>query len=485
MKSIRIKLFIGITLILSIFFSGVLIYGLNFKNYFQKEKFHEMDSVISSIEEHLPNASKEDLINLVDSLSTTYNVQIDIKDALTERAIYSTHKIGRNSNMNNAGMLKNRFEILKNWGVKNKISRELLRDKSTGIDFLTSSKAIKSTEYSVVVRTPISVMDDAVKKSVSFLMLIFLPITIIVLLAVVLFSKTFTKPIIEITKKTSKIKDLNFSDDLNVLRQDELGVLATSVNDLSHKIEFTLKELNEKNLALEEMIKREQLNHHLSKKFVSDISHELKSPISVISGYAQALEAGFMSSKEDSDYYISVINEESQRMSVIVNDLLDLYKLQSKTFALNLKEINLCNLVKSIIKKNQLIIENENINLITELEEVNVIGDKVRLEQAIQNYINNALSHIDDTKTLKISVTTDTTSAYISVYNSGKNISKEDIDTIWERFVRVDKVRNYKENRVGLGLSIVSEIVKLHNGTYGVYNKDNGVEFWIKLNLCL
>lgn len=478
MKSIKVKLFLGISLIVSILLSGIFIYGLCFKGYFENEKLNEMKLVIENVEQDIKSANIDKLTEIIVDYSEKYSVQIDIESNSTGMTICATHNTGKGMNMN--GMSgQRRFETIEVISNKNGVENKLIHDKSTGVRFLTAEKAVIDNNYIIIVRTPVNIVADAVNKSIKLMLIIFIPITAVILVLTLFLADRFTKPVIQITKKTTQITKLDFSEDIKIEGKDEITVLGESVNELSHKIENTLEELNLKNNTLEDMIKKERENKEYRKEFVSSVSHELKSPIAVISGYAQALREKVISEEADKDYYIGVINEEADRMQVIVNDLLDLYKLQSNTFKLNTKEIDIGLLTENIIKKNSLVFREYGVNLKVQTEKCLVIGDEIRLEQVIQNYINNALSHMDEKKILEVTVNSQ---GVVSVYNSGRKISKEDQDKIWQGFVRLDKVRNYKEKRVGLGLSIVKQIVSLHHGQCGVSNLNSGVEFWIKLN---
>lgn len=476
MKSIRVKLYVGILLILSVFLCGIFSYGLFFKGYFQKEKLHEMEEVIVEVEDIAKNYDLEYLDEKINEIAEWYNVQIEILSTSSGKSVCGTHNINRGIGM--GGM--NKFEVIKEIGKKNKVNKSIIYDKSSGVEFLTASKEIIELKYKINVKTPINIMDDAVNKSITFLLKIFIPIIMFVLVLTFVFSNGFTKPILAIRKKTLEITKLNFTEDIKINGMDEIADLAFSVNTLSNSIKGTLKELEEKNKVLEKMIERERENEEVRREFVSSVSHELKSPIAVISGYAQVLEEDIIENKEDRKYYINVINEEASRMQVIVNDLLDLYKLQSNTFKLNMMEIKLGDLARRIIKKNSIRFIEENIKIESNIENPLVYGDEIRLEQAIQNYINNAISHVDENRKIVIKVDE---KAKVSVFNSGEKIEENNLEKIWQGFVRADKVRNYKEKRVGLGLTIVNQIVKLHNGSCGVSNKKDGVEFWIKLNV--
>lgn len=482
MKSIRGKLILGIVLILSIFFAGIITYSITFKNYFQKEKLNEMEGIIQEVDRVIENSNLDNIDDILLGLSEKYNVQIEVNDIGSGNTICSTHRNGKYSMMGSGMGGQNKLEVVEYLGDEDGFNRAIIHDKSVGIEFLTIKKENASFMYDIIVKTPINIMDDAVYKSLRLLMMIFIPITAVALFLTILFAKFFTKPIIEIRRKTAQIRDLNFGENLVVNGEDEISDLANCVNNLSYKIESTLNALNDKNNELEKMIQKERDNEVIRREFVSSVSHELKSPIAVISGYSQALKEGFIKSKEDVEYYISVIDEEANRMQIIVNDLLDLYKLESNTFKLNLQEVDLEELVNRIIKKNQFRLDNVNVKVEISNDKTIVVGDYVRIEQAIQNFINNAISHIDEKRIIRIRVTNNESKIRISVMNSGENIEEYNLEKIWQGFVRIDSVRNYKEKRVGLGLAIVKQIIMLHGGSYGVDNINGGVEFWIELN---
>lgn len=481
MKSIKRKLISGILLILSTFLLGIFVYNLTFKNYFEIEKSLEMKKIVLEIEKNIINDANIDVNDLILNVSNKNNVEVEIRDVISHNILFSTHRAGKNEENINLMKGLNKFQTIESTQLEDNILKQFVYDKPTGVKFLSINKICKDINYDITIRIPISSIDDAVKKSSMLLLMIFIPITIIIIIFTLIFSKKFTKPIIDIKNKTVKIINLDFSDSIEIKSNDEVSELAESVNVLSNKISDTLSQLNNKNLELTNMIEKERKNHELRREFISSVSHELKSPIAVISGYAQILNEGIIQDVDEVKNYINIINEESNRMNVIVSDLLDLYKFQSNTFKLNINKVCIDKLIENIIFKNAIIFKNNNIDLNIDLQNSFVLGDKIRLEQVIQNYINNAISHVDNNK--KIIISTRKEDNYISIYvfNSGIPIAKENIKKIWNGFVRVDKVRNYKEKRVGLGLAIVSQITRLHNGKCGVKNKENGVEFYIRL----
>ncbi|MTI69359.1 MAG: HAMP domain-containing histidine kinase [Firmicutes bacterium] len=223
----------------------------------------------------------------------------------------------------------------------------------------------------------------------------------------------------------------------------------------------------------------------MRKEFISSVSHELKTPISLVQGFAEGLKDNVNEDKESKDYYCDVIIDETKNMEKLVKDLLDLSKLQLGKFKLKKEKINLIDVVESVINKYKKIFNERAINFRFEnnSREIYVLGDELRLKQVLINYINNALNHIDERKEISIKITKNNSLVRVCVKNSGNNISKEETEKIWDSFYKVDKSRNRKYGTTGLGLSIVKGIINLHNGHYGVINKKDGVEFYIKLSI--
>lgn len=291
----------------------------------------------------------------------------------------------------------------------------------------------------------------------------------------------FTKPIRQLTHISNKISNLNFEEKVNIHTNDEIETLGNSINTLSLKVKNSMDDLKVKNEELEILIDNKIKQEKLRREFVSSVSHELKTPITVINGYAEGLRSDILNNEEDKQCYIDVIFEESKKMGLMVNDLLDLYKLESNTFKITKGKVDLEGLIRSVVKKHEFILSEKLIDINLNLQKIYILGDKIRLEQVFNNLIDNAINHTFKQGEIKIYTKLLNDDVYIGIYNTGENINENDFKKIWYSFVRLDKARSSSDNRVGLGLSIVREIITLHDGKYGVENKENGVEFWIKL----
>lgn len=296
------------------------------------------------------------------------------------------------------------------------------------------------------------------------------------------FSAKFTKPILLINENAKKIAKLEFNEECVIESDDEIGELGKSINIMSGKLSGVIAELRQSNLKLEKEIEYERSMEKMRKEFVSSVSHELRTPISLIRGYAEGLKYSIMDREEDKEFYCDVIVDEAGKMTKLISDLLDLAQIESGTYKIEKSDINISEILEVIVNKYYLLFKEKGITINFDIEEeIWIKGDKVRIEQVISNFINNGVNHIDGEKRIEIGLKTNGKNIRISIFNTGKNIPKDAENRIWESFYKVDKARSRDYGGVGLGLSIVSGILKLHNGKYGFVNKDNGVEFWMEI----
>lgn len=472
MKSIKNKMLLGILLINSLILIGIGIFRFTFEDFYMKNTGKDLNKFGIEILKNIDN--EEELNKYIYQYGDSKNISVDIYNE-EEFLIYTNSHMSMNNKMHK----KNKLGIIGEYKVNNHIEAYLIKDNMQGIEYLATINS--DGNYSVISKTPISAIKNSVEKASNFLLIIFVPIIGLTILLAIWFSKRFTKPIIKLTYISNKISNLEFNEKVNLKTNDEIEELGNSLNYLSSKIKNTMDELKDKNNQLEIMIENKIKEEKLKREFVSSVSHELKTPITVINGYSEGLRGKVISTEEDKEYYLDVICEESEKMGVMVNELLDLYKLESNTFKINKEKVNLNKLVENTVRKYDLILKDKDIKVNLNLEEVNVLGDKIRLEQIVNNLLDNAISHTTKDKIIDINISIEKDMATFTIFNTGENIPKEDLEKIWYSFVRLDKARNREQNRVGLGLAIVRELVKLHNGECLVENKKDGVEFTIKL----
>ncbi len=307
-------------------------------------------------------------------------------------------------------------------------------------------------------------------------------ITFIIGIIVCIFiSKSITKPIKEMEATASKLSNLDFSSKVDEnISSIELSNLARNINSMSLQLEDSINELNSANEKLKEDIDYQKRMDDMRKEFVGNVSHEMKTPLAVMRMYAENLKLNI--ENIDREYYCDTIIEETESLSDLVTSMLNISSIESGLAQMHMERFNISEFVENLIDKLSVLSENREIQFFVE-KNIFIVGDEKYLEQAMKNFIINAIDHTDIGGKIKISLKTIDDKAEFSVFNEGKNISDEDMKQIWDSFYRSDKARNRKNNNVGLGLHIVKTIIEKHTGEYGCKNISNGVEFYLKLNM--
>ncbi len=295
-----------------------------------------------------------------------------------------------------------------------------------------------------------------------------------------LYSSRFTRPLIEMNEVTKHVARMDFSKKCVTKSINELGQLADNINSMSDSLAKAMGDLQEKNRQLEIDIEHEHKMEKSRKEFVSNVSHELKTPIAIIQGYAEGLKLGISDNPEDNEEYIDVIIEEAKRMNTLVLDLLELSYYESGTYKLEMEDFCVNDMVKEYITAQKMMINDKKINLEIDLPpDIHGFADEQKMGMVLNNYFSNAVSHCEGEERKIIISAREVDSVYrISVFNSGKNIPEETLEEMWSNFFRGDKSHHRDEGRFGIGLSIVAAIQNMHSMQFGCNNKENGVEFW-------
>ena len=269
---------------------------------------------------------------------------------------------------------------------------------------------------------------------------------------------------------------------------DEINNLGKSINSMSDKLEATITRLRDSNIELEKDIEEKSKIDEMRKQFISDVSHELKTPIALIQGYAEGLVENVNTDEESRKFYAEVILDESNKMDTLVKQLLELMKLEYGKREFNNVQFNIVELVNEVIRKCDVMIKEKGAQIKFEnTEEILIWADEFYIEQVVTNYFTNAIKHVKEVngqKEIRITINkTKKDKVRISVFNTGDNIDEIELDRIWKRFYKVDASRNREDGGTGIGLSLVKAIMNNYENDYGVLNKEDGVEFYFEMTL--
>lgn len=355
---------------------------------------------------------------------------------------------------------------------------EKLQDSSNGLQYLMYSKLIGNGDGTVKIYAQQDYLHASANATTRYVSLIACATFMFIIISMYLYLHHFSKPIIEMNKITRDMAKMDFSQKCPPYNNSEIGELGQSINTLSESLDKTLKDLQQKNEKLQADIEHERRVEQMKKEFVSNSSHELKTPIAIIQGYAEGLKLGMKNKTLNTEEYCDIIIEETHKMNRLVCEMLELSKYESDSYELVPENFEISSFIADSIDSYD-ILANEK-----EIEIINTIpyglygwGDASKLEMVIHNYVSNALSHAKYDKKIILSAQELEDSIKINVFNTGDHIAQHDLENIWQSFYRADKAHSRSEGRFGLGLSIVKAIQDLHGMPYSVENVDSGVTF--------
>ncbi|MDO4295333.1 MAG: HAMP domain-containing sensor histidine kinase [bacterium] len=329
---------------------------------------------------------------------------------------------------------------------------------------------------------PVTSIQESVKLSNRFLTYVGIAAILIGGLIIYVSSHRITKPILQLADLSEKMSNLNFDVKYEGKAEDEIGVLGKSMNTLSEKLKETIQELQDANIQLQKDIEEKEKTDEMRKEFIANVSHELKTPIALIQGYAEGLVEGMAEDKENRDYYCEVIMDEAGKMNTLVRQLLNLSALESGYDHVQIEPFSLTELIDGAVSAAKILVEQKEAKIQLDIaKDLYVLGDEFKIEEVMNNYLNNALNHLGGAKQIRIRTEERETLVRIVVFNTGNHIADEDLEKLWSKFYKVDKAHTREYGGSGLGLSIVKAIMESHQQAYGVRNVEDGVEFWFEL----
>lgn len=362
------------------------------------------------------------------------------------------------------------FLVQKNWDDKSKS------------EYLEMWGILDSNDY-VIMRIPLDSIRDNVKISNEFLTYISIVFILLAIIIIWWLSNHITAPILELTDLSKRMASLDFNVKYKRGGKNEIGQLGEHFNQMSKTLETTISELKTANNELQKDIEQKIQIDEMRKDFLSNVSHELKTPIALIQGYAEGLRECINDDEESRDFYCEVIMDEASKMNQMVKKLLTLNQLECGQEKVIMERFDLTALVRGVVQSAGILGQQKGAKIIFEQEQsVYAWADEFKIEEVITNYVSNALNHVANEMIVEVKICSVNQKIRVSVFNTGLPIPEEDLDKIWIKFYKVDKARTREYGGSGIGLSIVKAIMDSFRQKCGAINYDNGVEFWFELD---
>lgn len=489
--SLRFKLTMLLMVLMALtVMTSIGITQLNIKNYFLQELKYRMENMYKNInmvfsaEEYSEEEISEHLTKLA------AKGEINILVLCNDGTVYS--------NTNEQSMMWDSMQAIANL-LNGKDENNLgslfsNEDKGYYIFHQNYDEEMKSTFYDLVgvlddgsliaLRSSATRFDESVKATMHLYTYVGCLASIVGCLAMFFVSSSYVKPIHEMAMAAKKMSQLDFNTKVNTRSKDEIGELGKSINSMSEELEATISELKTANAELTKDIEKKIQIDEMRKEFLSHVSHELKTPIALIQGYAEGLKENISDDPESRDFYCEVIMDEADRMNKMVKKLLALNELEFGTNKINFERFNIIELINNINASSDILLQQNNIHLhFPYTEPFFVWGDEFMIEEVYTNYLTNAIHHAPEDGNVFISLGEKKNILRINVFNEGNPIPEDEIEKIWIKFYKVDKARTREYGGSGIGLSIVAATMKLHGREYGAYNKENGVVFYFELEM--
>ena len=362
---------------------------------------------------------------------------------------------------------------------------QLLKKTDTRLDseYLVLVGVLENGDM-VLMRTAVESIRESAAISNRFLLFAGAAAIVASILVAFFTTRHITKPLQQLTDISKRMVDLDFNakyetDQSNSYEVEELG---NHINRLSENLERTISELKTANVELQDDIEKKIQIDEMRKEFLSNVSHELKTPLALIQGYAEGLQECINDDAESREFYCEVIIDEADKMNRMVKKLLTLNQLEFGNDQVIMERFDMTELIRGVANSTRILMEQKGIRLELEnSEEAWVWGDEFKVEEVITNYMSNAINHADGEKLIRVFYTRSEDKLRVSVFNTGQPIPEEDIEKIWVKFYKVDKARTREYGGSGIGLSIVKAIMDSFHQRCGVINHEDGVEFWMEL----
>lgn len=475
MKDISLKkqiVFAFLVILISIIGIDIIANNYLLDNFYLKNKQKNIINVAQEIDQNTSNLFDDEFLRGLERTCHIQNLSLLVVDEETTPVLYFYSKEEETETKTRLNMYI--AETNRSDRVFDNVKNETL-----GINYIEVCGKL-SNGYFYLIKTPIESIKESSALSIRFLLYItaiLLPVSIVIMLIVV---ENITQPLKKLTKVSTKISSLDFSEKVCIEGSTEIVELGKNFNKMSDELEKNIGELKTANAKLQDDLVKKQQLEKMKNDFMSSVSHELKTPIAIISGYAESLADNIVDEPEDIKFYSETIYDEAQKLSDMVQQILTINKMEFHEAEINIQRINIYNVIEEIVAPMQKIISDKNLDFQININKNQTVWtDESLIKQIVSNYITNAIDHVNVNGKVTVDLEEYDNKYKLKVFNTGSNIADEYKDMIWEKFFKIDKSRHREFGGTGLGLSLVSTFAKVLNQEYGFQNLRNGIVFYI------
>ncbi|HEX9026232.1 MAG TPA: HAMP domain-containing sensor histidine kinase [Clostridium sp.] len=466
MKTIKTKMF----LIFSIFMVSLVALGIFLNSIFLESYYiYKNKGILKSISEKINNEYITDKENSYEYIITIANIENISTTIVDQNFNIEYNSLSQKKDTNEKRFPKEMKQIILD--NEKKLSKNFVyyteEKNNAQTNKLVFILKMSNGEY-IILKKPFKSINQSVSIANQFYMLAGVIVIFIGGIFILIFSKKITRPIIEMSYVAENISNLEFDKRVHIGSQDEIGKLGESINKISEKLSTSINDLKQ--------------DVERRKNLVSNMSHELKTPIGIIKGYAEGLKYGVVDDKEKMQKYCSILVEECDRMDKLVQELLNHSKMEGGMVKLNRTKFDIYEFISKIVERFNPTFIDKGITFDFKCMNKYIISaDRDMLEKAINNFMINAIDYVEGRKFIQLIAENKESNIKISIFNTGNHIPTEDLSKIWDLYYKVDKARSRKYGGHGLGLAIVKSIVQLHGGITKVENVDEGVVFSLEI----
>ena len=355
-------------------------------------------------------------------------------------------------------------------------------DKRSNASYMEAWGFFSDNSTLFIMSMPLAGIHDSVMLANRFTTFVGLVALILGTIIMYVVANRVTKPVLALAALSEKMSNLDFDAHYEADAQDEIGILGRNMNNLSSRLKDAIGALQDANRQLQHDIDEKTQIDEMRKEFIANVSHELKTPIALIQGYAEGLTEGMCEDEESRNYYCEVIMDEAGKMNKMVKQLLTLTALEFGNDAPSMDTFDITELIQDLIRSSSILIQQNEATVCYQPDgPCMVFADEFKIEEVVTNYLTNAIHHLDGERRIEIRIEKIGETVKVTVFNTGNPIPEADLPNLWTKFYKVDKARTRAYGGSGIGLSIVKAIMDIHHQSCGVANVEGGVEFWFTL----